>query len=381
MSYYLYRIKRLLRNKMLFFWTIVFPLLLATVFKVVFSEIAEKDWGFETLSVAVTVREGNGEDEAFVAFLKEMKNEKVPFFEVTECDRETARELLADKKISAVIEAGEEMKLIFRGNGINSTIIKNVVDGYLQSKDIFIQAAMTGKLEEVTKVFSEEIQTLTERPFEGASKDPFVQYFQALLAMASLYGAMYGLYNINEMNQKITDVAARRLIAPMKIAPTVLGDVAAAFTIQYFQFIISIVYFTVILQVDFGTVNGLLLGTGALQSLLGVLLGYFIGSIVREKENLQNSIMMSGVMFSCFLAGLMVGNMRIFIELSVPIVNRINPASLIADSMQALCIMGDMKQYARCMLGMLVWCVCLGGGSILVMKLRQRAMGRSVEEV
>lgn len=380
MIHYFYRLKRLLRMKQLFFWSIIFPLLLGTVFKVAFSDATNKDWGFATIPVAVTTEEGGTQDAAFISFLKEMKNGDVAFFAVEECDRETAEAMLSGGDVSAVIVTGEETKVILRENGLNSTVVKTVVDGYLQSKDMFVEAAMTGKLTEVIGAFSEEIETLGVKEFEGTSKDPFVQYFQALIAMASLYGAMYGLMNTNELNIKFANVSARRLAAPMRAIPTVLCDVAAAFTIQYIQFLINIAYFILILKVDFGSINGWLFLGGVLYSLLGVLNGYFIGTVVQKSDGLQNAIMMGCTMFSCFLAGLMVGNIRISIELTAPIVNRVNQATLIADSMQALCIMGDMEKYARCLLGILIWCVCLVVGSILVLMVRQRKTGRSVKQ-
>ena len=380
MIHYFYRLKRLLRMKQLFFWSIIFPLLLGTVFKVAFSDATNKDWGFATIPVAVTTEVGGAQDEAFISFLKEMKNGETAFFAVEECDRETAEAMLSGGDVSAVIVTGEETKVILRENGLNSTVVKTVVDGYLQSKDMFVEAAMTGKLTEVIGAFSEEIETLGVKEFEGTSKDPFVQYFQALIAMASLYGALYGLMNTNELDIKFATVSARRLAAPMRAIPTVLCDVAAAFTIQYIQFLINIAYFILILKVDFGSVNGWLFLGGVFYSLLGVINGYFIGTVVQKSDGLQNAIMMGCTMFSCFLAGLMVGNIRISIELTAPIVNRVNQATLIADSMQALCIMGDMEKYARCLFGILIWCVCLVAGSILVLMIRQRRTGRSVKQ-
>jgi len=380
MIYYMYRVKRLFRNKLLFFWTIIFPIVLATFFKLAFSAITEKDWGFDTIAVAVTAEDGVAQDEMLITFLEEMTNDGKAFFAVTKTDFSTAETMLSEKEVTAVIVTGEETTLMLRENGLDSTVVKTVLDGYLQSKDIFIEAAMNGKLAEVTKIFSEEMEILAVRQFEGASKDPMIQYFQALIAMASLYGAMYGLMNTNELNPNSTDVASRRLAAPMRKIPTVLADVAAAFTIQYVQFLIIIAYYILVLKVDFGTVNGWLFFAGAVHSLFGVLIGYFIGSAVRKKENIQNAIMMGCVMFSCFLAGLMVGGLRITIELSVPMVNRINPATLIADSLQALCVMGDMERFAKCIISILIWCVVLGVGSVLVIGLRQKAEGRRVEK-
>lgn len=380
MIYYMYRVKRLLRNKTLFFWTILFPLGLATLFKFAFSNITEKTWGFDTIPVAVTAENGGAVEEMFVEFLREMENDGAAFFSVTETEKDNAELLLSEKEVTAVIVFGEETDILFYESGLNSTVVKTVVDSYLQSRDIFMEAAMTGKLAEVTESFADETETLAVREFEGASKDPMIQYFQALIAMASLYGAMYGLLNTSEMNQNQTVVAARRLAAPMKKLPTVLADVAAAFTIQYIQFLLIIAYYMLVLKVDFGTVNGWLFVAGALYSLFGVLIGYFFGCVLQKEKSINDSLMTGCIMFSCFLGGLMVGNMRMILENSAPIVNRVNPATLIAESMHALCVIGDMEWFARCMFSIVLWCILLTVVSVAALGYHQRKNGREIKK-
>lgn len=379
MVYYFYRVKRLFRNRILFFWLIIFPMVLATFFKLAFSSITEKDWAFETIPVAVAASDKTGRDEMLVSFLEEMENEGTAFFEVFETGRAEAEELLREKRVAAVIITGEKPAVLLRENGLSATVVKAVLDGWLQSRELWMEAAAEGKLAEVAQVFSEEIQTLSVREFRGAAKDPMIQYFQALLAMASLYGAMYGLLNTEELDPRLSDVAARRIAAPMRRLPTVLSDVAAAVTIQYVQFLILITYFTLVLRLDFGTVNGWLFLAGAVHSILGVLVGYFIGCALRKFPKVRQPVMLASVMFSSFLAGLMAGSIRIEIELAAPWINRVNPATLIANSLQALCIMGDMKQYALCMVRMLLWCAALIIGSVLALALYQRA-GRKEEK-
>ncbi len=346
MIHYIYRVKRLLRNRILFFWSIIFPMVLAAFFKMAFSSITEKDWAFETIPVAVAAQDGTEQDGMLVSFLAEMENEGTVFFEVTEAGRAEAEALLQEGRVAAVILTGEEPCVLLRENGLSATVVKTVLDGYLQSREIFTDAAANGKLEEAALTFATEVKTLSVREFKGASKDPMIQYFQALLAMASLYGAMYGLTNAKELNPGLSAEAARRIAAPVPRLSTAVTDLAAAFTIQYLQFLILIAYFLLILRIDFGRISGWLFLAGAVHSLLGVSIGYFIGCAVRKKQNVQQALMLSSVMLSSFLAGLMVGNIRIEIELAVPWLNRVNPATLIANSLHALCIMGDMSTQA-----------------------------------
>ena len=92
MVYFWYRLKRLLRNRSLFFWSIIFPIGLATFFFLAFGSITEKDTGFETISVAVVQ---NTEDKTLTEFLTEMTNGEEKFFALTEvANREEAEVLL-----------------------------------------------------------------------------------------------------------------------------------------------------------------------------------------------------------------------------------------------------------------------------------------------
>lgn len=369
MVYFWYRLKRLLRNKSLFFWSIIFPIGLATFFFLAFGDVTEKDTGFETISVAV-VQEG--EDGTLTSFLTEMANGDKKFFALTEvASREEAEVLLLEDKVETVIINGEEPSLLLSENGLSATVVKTVLDGYLQSKKLIIEAMATGTVAQVAAALSEEVTVLSTREFEGANSDPMIQYFQALIAMASLYGAMYGLMNAQELRASISALAARRVAAPLGRGKMVLADVAASFAIQYVQFLLIIAYYLLVLRINFGHVNGLLFLAGALFSLFGVAIGYFIGCAVK-KENIQDAIMMSCVMFSCFLGGLMVGTMRIILEQSAPIVNRINPATLIANCLHQLCIMGNVKGYAECMISIVIWCICLIAGCFVVLFLQQK---------
>ena len=198
-----------------------------------------------------------------------------------------------------------------------------------------------------------------------------ISFFQALLAMASLYGAIFGIMNTQELTVGFVAVASRRLSAPLRKFSTVVADVAAAFTIQYAQFLLLIAYYVLILKLDFGDVNGWLFVAGAIHSLLGVAYGYFVGCLVQKSERMQMAIMVGTAMFSCFLAGLMTQSITVKIEASCPVVNRINPATLIVNSYQSLCVMRNMDKFMDCLIRLGIWCAILIFGSIGVLALRQ----------
>ena len=82
--------------------------------------------------------------------------------------------------------------------------------------------------------------------------------------------------------------------------------------------------------------------------------------------------MRASTLLMCFLAGLMVGNMKYFIETNAPVINKINPAAVISDSFYSLCVFGDVKMYARCILTLVVMSVVFFGISVVCIR-RDRA--------
>ena len=66
------------------------------------------------------------------------------------------------------------------------------------------------------------------------------------------------------------------------------------------------------------------------------------------------------MLFSSFLAGMMVEGMYRFLETHMPVVNRINPASLISHALYSLDIYQGYEKYAQCMVSLLLIAVLLG---------------------
>ena len=111
--------------------------------------------------------------------------------------------------------------------------------------------------------------------------------------------------------------------------------------------IILILYLRYILNLDFQGQMGKMLVVSFFGSLIGVSMGMFIGSFGKMQEGAKIGIMLGISMVSSFLAGLMNGNMKDIVEKSAPFVNRINPASLIADAFYCINVYNDPARYYR----------------------------------
>ena len=67
-----YRFKSFLREKEEFFWCLIFPLILFLCFKLAFSSIADKEWAFHSIPVAVVYEKENAKVKEAKARLNDL---------------------------------------------------------------------------------------------------------------------------------------------------------------------------------------------------------------------------------------------------------------------------------------------------------------------
>lgn len=368
---YKYRVKRLFMDKSLFFWLLIFPIILGSFFWMSFKDITAKSEGVETIGIAI-VDDGTYEnDEAFDMFVDNFSG-KDGIFDVKTRDEKKAIELLKEEKITGIIYVTDNISLKVLENGTNTNILEQMIDTYLQNEKVVMNVIEKSpdKAQEVFDVVSDgkySLITLKEKDVTPGNTDAFVQYYFALFAMTCLFGSSYGIKNTKEIQIDQSDVAYRRNVAPTSKIQSVISDLLAALTIQMVIFIVVFVYLRGILGIDLGNKYGLILLSGITSSLLGISLGYTMGTVVKNqsvKENLWAGVSLT----MCFLSGLMVADVKCLIENNAPIINRINPAAVISDSFYAICVFDDIKMYTRCLITMVVMIVILAVISATVLR-------------
>ena len=170
-------------------------------------------------------------------------------------------------------------------------------------------------------------------------------YFFALVAMNCLFGCMFGIKSIVAIQANITVLAARRCVTPTHKLKLIVSDMSACIIVQYLSTVILLCYLIFGLNIDFGDRLPYVFLTGFVGCLAGVSFGTFVGAIGRFSSGVKDAILMGVSMGCCYLGGLMMGNMKDIIERTVPIINRINPAALIADSFYSLSIYDSLDRY------------------------------------
>lgn len=370
---YKFRLKILLKDKALFFWTLIFPIMLGTFFWLAFSDITEKTEHMEKIDAALVYNGEYENKEQLDTFLQNIsgKNGNIKLHEVSENEAES---MLKDGDVCGIINVSDKISLEFKDNGMQQTILKTMMDSYIQNEKLIMNIIKNNpeKLDAVIKSVSEEHTYNVEKSAASGDMDVYIQYYFALIAMSCLFGSSYGMKNAKDIQIMQSDVAKRRNVAPTGRMVNALADFLSAVTVQTILFALLFIYLDIFLGINMGNRYGYILLAGFLAGVTGVGYGYMLGLLVKCSENFKEGIMRASTLLMCFLAGLMVGNMKYFIETNAPVINKINPAAVISDSFYSLCVFGDVKMYVRCILTLVVMSVVFFGISVVCIR-RDRA--------
>lgn len=370
---YKFRLKILLKDKALFFWTLIFPIMLGTFFWLAFSDITEKTEHMEKIDAALVYNGEYENKEQLDTFLQNIsgKNGNIKLHEVSENEAES---MLKDGDVCGIINVSDKISLEFKDNGMQQTILKTMMDSYIQNEKLIMNIIKNNpeKLDAVIKSVSEEHTYNVEKSAASGDMDVYIQYYFALIAMSCLFGSSYGMKNAKDIQIMQSDVAKRRNVAPTGRMVNVLADFLSAVTVQTILFALLFIYLDIFLGINMGNRYGYILLAGFLAGVTGVGYGYMLGLLVKCSENFKEGIMRASTLLMCFLAGLMMGNMKYIIETNAPVINKINPAAVISDSFYSLCVFGDVKMYVRCILTLVVMSVVFFGISVVCIR-RDRA--------
>lgn len=330
MQIFKYQLKLLVRDRSMLFWTILFPLILATFFNLAFAKLSRTE-SFEVSHVAIVEEKVN---LSFKTVLNALSQGDEPILSVQYTSIQQAKDLLKNNDIDGYILVNDELKLIIRDNGISQTILQSVMDNY-QHKEKTMQSISLLKPQAIKDIVVQQNQNYFKSQ-KLSSLDVTVIYFYTLIGMTCLYGGFWGLKITNFTEANLSRQATRLQIAPTsKLKASLTGDLAA-FICQYIAIVILLLYLYFGLGIGFGKQIGYILLMSAIGSYVGIVIGHLIGRLFHCQENTKTTILSSFSLFCSFLSGMMVVDLKYLIQEYVPILAYINPVNLITDGLYAL---------------------------------------------
>jgi ABC-2 type transport system permease protein len=348
MHVFSYRLKCLLRDRETVFWTLLFPLLLATLFYFAFGHLTVERERFNPVKAVVVDSETYRENVAFRQVLESLSEAgENQILDLTVADEHEAERLLEEGAVAGIITVGETIGLTVKQSGINQSILKAILDEYAHTTKTV--TGIVSKNPEVARKLISELEnrkSYTKRvSFSDAVPDTMLAYFYALIAMACMYSAFWGLRNTVDVQADLSAQGARRSVAPTHKLQVVLSDALAALAISFAEVVILLAYLVFALGIDFGNQLGYVLLACFVGCVAGVSFGNFVGTVVRGSEAEKTGILIGTSITMSFLAGLMWVDMKDIIARKAPALSYINPAAVISDAFYSLYVFDTHRRF------------------------------------
>lgn len=356
-----YSLKALLRNKMLIFWTFAFPIILGTLFKVAFSNI-ENSKKLDIINIAIVQNEEFENNEAFKTSFEKLsdENNEDRLFNTQYTTKEEAKDLLNKGEIIGYMELKQDKPVLtFVTNGIDETVFKHVAEEIVQTSDIIKQLSETQIQKQIAsgnynlnydEIYNKAIEMAKEDNVElknisNSNLSYTMIEFYTLIAMTCLYGGMLSMVSINQTLANMSNKGKRIAVSHTKKSIIILSSLLASYIVQLIGLAILFLYTLFVLGVDYGSNTGLIMLLAIVGSFAGLALGTFVGTIFKASENTKTGILIALTMLGCYLSGMMGITMKYVVDKNVPIINKINPASMITDGFYSLYYYDRLDRY------------------------------------
>lgn len=349
-------LKILLKNKGLVFWTFVFPIILGIFFNMAFSDIDNKE-KFNSIDIAVVPSEDFNNNVIFKQSIELLSDEKSDnkMFNTVYTSKKKAAYLLENNKIDGYLTfLRDSVNITIKKNGVNQTILKYVIEEIDSNKKILAEASNIPEALSLIKNNSVKLNNITNKNL-GFS---MIEYY-TLIAMACLYGSMLSMYVLNYSQANISSVGKRVSISSSKKTSLLLSGFFASYVVQLIGIFLLLFVTFFLFKVDYGNNLIYVFILSLFGSLAGLALGIAISSINNISEVTKNGILISIIMFCCFLSGMMGVSMKYIIDKNIPFLNKINPANMITDGFYSLYYYDNLNRFYFNLLSLFIFSIIM----------------------
>ena len=347
-----YTVLSLIKERSILIWSIAFPLILATLFYMMFSNLDEA-LEFRPIPTAIVADAQYHDAETFVQMidtLAEPGDDQILDLHLVKTVDE-AKELLADGTVLGIyqVNSAGDLELfvttetvIGGSDAFYQTILKDLLDNYMRTKASFEAIVEKNPLVMQDPQFLESLGTRASYTEEisviASDASVATRYFYALLGFTSIMAANIATIAVTRTQANLSALGARRAVGATGRARTLMATILASWLLSFSCLLLAFAYMRLILDINFGrdlaSIFGLLVA-----SLMTTSLGAFIGSIPKLGEAVKTGILTG---LSCFL-GLFAGlygtpSMRLAdtAARTVPLFQKLNPARQVTDLFYSL---------------------------------------------
>ena len=385
---FVHTVRMLLRRRDVLIWVVLFPLALATLFQIMFSNFDEY-YRIEPASCVVVDDENYRSTQA--AFFREMldavsepgDDQVLSVSKVETPDEGHAAVLAGDAAACITVDSEglpsmqvSPLSVSSTTGSLDQSIVRAVLDQYRQTyaemKQTFMAqppaqdmqsapsqesfesfATMPGMQEAASAFMSDAVKTQQVDVLRVKSSST-VRYFYALMGFASLMSITVAICAVSATRANTSEVGARRQIAGVSPTKQMAVTIAASFVAVFGCLLLAFAYMRFALGVEFGGRDGLAVAAIAVCALVSTALGAAIGAIpsmpTPGKEGLA-----TGITCLCALFAGLYGEPSM--QLADQIAQHAPWAALINPAAQAANAFYDLTYYDS--LAPFFWTICV----------------------
>lgn len=364
-----YRGKTTLRERTTLFWSFIFSFILGTLFYLAFGNMNTMP---DTMRAALVMEDEGTEAVMLKTILHMIGGADDGLIKIEDMSREEAEKKLKKDEISGIFFAGKEAELLVAENGVEQSVLQAILEQFQSRVNFFsdvseekpenIKDAVASIMRNANAVYVEESLLGEEKP------DGFIQYYYALIAMTCLFGAYLGMDIATQLQANVGAVGARRMVSSTGKMKMFLCDVGTVFVADFLAAVLLLCYLRFILKLEIGDDWPRMLLIVFVGCLMGIAVGVWIGSMSRIGAGVKEGILTAAGLFSSFLSGLMISGIKGILEEFCPIVNRLNPASLITDAFYSITMYPDNARFFRDIFTLSALALILFGAAFIKMR-------------
>ena len=368
--FFKYQLKTLLRNRTVIFWTLVFPIILATFFNLAFSNLTSSE-NFDAVDVALVEKQ---ENNGFKEILQSLDQDDNKLINLKITNLSDAKELLKDEKISGYYLIDSSIELIVNDSGINETILESIINEYLSLQSTINNIGSINPDIIYNNILNQ--LDLNQNHFKqidiGKNTDSTVIYFYTLIGMNCLNASFCGLRANSQIEANLSRQGTRINISPISKLVTIISSLITSFIIQFSIMMVLMAYLVFGLKVNFGNQISYIILLIAIGCFTGIALGNFIGNVLKFKnEDNKISFLSSFSLILSFFSGMMIMDIKYWIQNNLPIVSYLNPVNLITDGLYALYYYDNLNRYTTNMICLFIIGLILLLGSLIIARRKQ----------
>lgn len=328
---FIYYFKENIRVKEIMFWNLAFPIVLSTLIFLALSNIQNVE-EFKTINVGV---ESSGYSE-LLSSLETNNGQKL--FNVVETDDYTTD--IKNDNISGYLKGESTLEVVLGEKIVPNTILystaKTINQKYFLVESI-LEVDDSQEIMESLIVDLEKDSNHVKVGKDTSNKNLISSFFFTIIAMVCLGASSSGIAAVNMIQLDGGIAAAPRFnILPVSKIKVVLTMLMAALLVSILQTSIVLIYMRFVLGVTFGNMYLLLILAIIFSTLFGLLIGAVIGLLVKAKMDSQIALAVGVYLTSSFFAGMMTSQIRYLIASKLPLLAKINPATIIYQLFNAM---------------------------------------------